>query len=104
MPSRCSTRKARTACGTDSRQERAAPHHASTSTTAVFTSLRVRRLEPMAAALETPCEILVHELGDIAGIWIVEDISKSVISIEDCTWIGELRQVIRESLGPTPVA
>jgi hypothetical protein len=71
MPSRCSTRKARMACGTDSRQERAAPHQASTSTPAIFTSLCVQRLESMAAALEIPCEILVQELGDVAGIWIV---------------------------------
>jgi hypothetical protein len=43
-------RSTRTACGTESRHERAAPHHASTSTTVVLVSPHVRWNEAMPPA------------------------------------------------------
>jgi hypothetical protein len=60
------------ACGTESRQESAAPDHASISTTTVVTSVRERRFEAMAAALEIPCRFVGGELGEFTARRLVD--------------------------------
>jgi hypothetical protein len=64
------------AWGMESKQESAAPHHASISTTMVVTSVCERRFEVMAAALEIPCRFVGGELGEITTRWLADQESQ----------------------------
>jgi hypothetical protein len=66
------------ACGTESRQESAAPHHANISTTTVSPLFASDGFEAMTAALEIPCRFVGGELGEFTARRLVDQESRAV--------------------------